>query len=126
MGGLMEHMVNTSQEVLPKGNAVSSSQVFSHCNVVQSWLIGFAAKDKSAKPHVQKSSVFNLIQGAITHMILDILFISRSCFHSFLLARAFVFIRVHGSCDIKAGHHVDISQSGGHWSMTKEESIDAV
>jgi hypothetical protein len=126
MGGLMEHMVNTSEEVLPKGNAVSSSQVFSHCNMVQSWLIGVAAKDKSAKPHVQKSSVFNLRQGAITHMVLDILFISRSCFHSSLPARAFVLVRVHRSCNIKAGHHVNIGQSGRHWSMTKEESVDAV
>jgi hypothetical protein len=83
-------------------------------------------KDKSAKPHVQKSSVFNLREGAIAHMVLDILFIFRSCFHSSLPARAFVLIRVHGSCNIKAGHHVNIGQGGGHWSMTKKESIDAV
>jgi hypothetical protein len=59
-------------------------------------------------------------------MVLDILFISRSCFHSSLPARAFVLVRVHGSYDIKAGHHLYIGQSGGHWSMTKEEGIDAV
>jgi hypothetical protein len=39
---------------------------------------------------------------------------------------AFVLVRIHGSCDIKAGHHIYIGQSGGHWSMTKKESIDAV
>jgi hypothetical protein len=102
------------------------SQVFSHCDVVQGWLIGFAAKDKSAKPHIQKSSVFNLRQGPIAHMVLDILLVSRPCFHSSLPARAFVLIRIHGSCDIKTGHHVNIGQSGGHWSMTKEKSIDAI
>jgi hypothetical protein len=94
--------------------------------VVQGWLIGFATKDKSAEPHVQESSVLNLRQRAIVHIVLDILFISRNCFHSSLPARAFVLIRVHGSCDIKAGHHVNIGQSGGHWYMTKKESIDAV
>jgi hypothetical protein len=33
-------------------------------------------------------------------------------------------VGVYGSCDIKAGHHIYISQSGRHWSMTKKKSID--
>jgi hypothetical protein len=59
-------------------------------------------------------------------MVLDIFFISRSCFYSSFPDGAFVLVRIHGSCDIKAGHHIYIGQSGGHWSMTKKESIDAV
>jgi hypothetical protein len=102
---------------------MSSSQIFGHYNVVQSWIIGFATKEESAQPHVQESSVFNLRQGAIMHMVLDVLFISGSCFHSSLPCRAFVLIGVHGSYDIKAGHHVNIGQSGGHWSMTKRKAL---
>jgi hypothetical protein len=59
-------------------------------------------------------------------MVLDILFISRSCFYSSLPDGVLVLVRVHGSYDVKAGHHVYISQSWGHWAMTKKESIDAV
>jgi hypothetical protein len=59
-------------------------------------------------------------------MVLDMLFISGSWFYSSLPDGAFVLVRIHGSFDIKAGHHIYIGQSGGHWSMTKKESIDAV
>jgi hypothetical protein len=41
-------MVYTSYEVLSKRNRVTSSQVLSHNNVVQGWLIGFATEDESA------------------------------------------------------------------------------
>jgi hypothetical protein len=39
---------------------------------------------------------------------------------------AFVFVRMHRSCDIKAGHHIYIGQSRRYWAMTKEESIDTI
>jgi hypothetical protein len=45
-------------------------------------------------------------------MILDIYLISNSCVYSSLPGGAFVFVRIHGSCDIKAGHHIYIGQSG--------------
>jgi hypothetical protein len=51
-------------------------------------------------------------------MFLDIPLISNSCFYSCLPGGAFVFVRVHGSCDIKVGYHIYIGQSGRHWSMT--------
>jgi hypothetical protein len=47
-GGLMKHMVHTPQEILSKGNEMTNSQIFSHCNMVQGWIIGFATEDKSA------------------------------------------------------------------------------
>jgi hypothetical protein len=56
-------------------------------------------------------------------MILDIHLISDSCFHSSLPGGAFVFVRIHRSCDIKADHHIYIGQSRRYWAMTKEESI---
>jgi hypothetical protein len=59
-------------------------------------------------------------------MILDIHFISNSYFHSSLPGGAFVFVRIHGSFDIKAVHHIYIGQGRRHWSMTKEESVDAI
>jgi hypothetical protein len=33
---------------------------------------------------------------------------------------------IHGSWDIKAGHHVYICQSRRHWAVTKEESVDTI
>jgi hypothetical protein len=59
-------------------------------------------------------------------MFLDIHLISNSCFHSFLPGGAFVFVRIHGSCDIKAGHHIYIGLSWRYWSMAKEKSIDTI
>jgi hypothetical protein len=59
-------------------------------------------------------------------MVLDVLLVSKSCFYSSLPDGAFVLVRIHLSCDIKAGHHIYVDQSGGYWSMTKKESIDAV
>jgi hypothetical protein len=47
-GGLMKHMVYTPSEILSKGNEMTSSQIFSQCNMVQGWLIGLATEDKSA------------------------------------------------------------------------------
>jgi hypothetical protein len=57
-------------------------------------------------------------------MILDICLISNSCFYSFLPGGAFVFVRIHGSCDIEVHHHIYIGQSRRHWSMTKKESVE--
>jgi 6-phosphogluconate dehydrogenase (decarboxylating) len=51
---------------------MTSGQICSHGNVIQSWLIGFTAEDESAQPHVQKYPVLNFTQGAVFHVILDI------------------------------------------------------
>jgi hypothetical protein len=69
---LMEHMIYTPSEIFAKGDAMTSSQICSHCNVIQSWLIGFTAEDESTQPHVQKCPVFNFTQGSVFHVILDI------------------------------------------------------
>jgi hypothetical protein len=55
----MEHMIHTPYEILSKGDAMTSSQICSHCNVVQSWLIGFTTEDESTQPHVQERPIFN-------------------------------------------------------------------
>jgi hypothetical protein len=68
----MEHMIHTPQEVFSKRNAITSSQMCSHCNVIQSWLISFSTKNEPAQPHVQKRPVFDFAHGAVFHVILDI------------------------------------------------------
>jgi hypothetical protein len=94
--------------------------------MVQGWLIGFATEDESAEPHVQEGPVLNFSQRTIRHMFLDIHLVPNSCFHSSLPGGAFVFLRIHGFCDIKAGHHIYIGQSRRHWSMIEEKSIDTI
>jgi hypothetical protein len=51
---------------------MTSSQMCSHCNVIQSWLIGFATENESTQPHVQERPVFDFTQRAVLHVILDI------------------------------------------------------
>jgi hypothetical protein len=68
----MEHMIHTPHEVFSKRNAITSSQTCSHCNMIQSWLIGFTAENESTQPHVQERPVFDFTQRAIFHVILDI------------------------------------------------------
>jgi hypothetical protein len=51
---------------------MANCQIFSHRDMVQGWLIGFATEDESAQPHVQECPVLNFTQGTIFHMILDI------------------------------------------------------
>jgi hypothetical protein len=94
--------------------------------VVQGWLVGFATKDESAKPHIQKSPVFNFRQRAIRHIVLDVFLIFNPCSHSCLPRRTLVLVWIYRSCDFQAGHHIYIGKSGGHWPMDKKEGICAV
>jgi hypothetical protein len=73
---LMKHVVYTAQEVFSKGNALTTSQLCSHYNMIQSRLIGFTTEDEPAQPHVQEGHVFDFTKRAIFHVILDIMFIS--------------------------------------------------
>src|SRR6187551_1475546 len=124
--GLMKHMINTSQQIFSQRDECASSQVFSHHNVVQSWLISFATKDESAQPHIQKGPVLNIRQGTIRHVILNILLVSNSCLYSCLFGGALVLVWMHSFCDIQAGHQVNIGQGRRHWSMTEEEGVCSI
>jgi hypothetical protein len=53
-------------------NTFTSSQIRSHCNMIQSGLIGFTAENEPAQPHIQECPVFDFTQRAIFHVILDI------------------------------------------------------
>jgi hypothetical protein len=74
----------------------------------------------------RKISVFNIRQRAVTHIILYIFLISNPCSHSCLPGGALVLVRVYSSCDSKAGYHVYIGQSGGHWPVAKKKGIRAI
>jgi hypothetical protein len=77
-------VVYTAQEVFSKGEALTTSQLCSHYNMIQSGLIGFTTEDEPAQPHIQECPIFNFTKGVIFHMILDIIFISAPWFHSCL------------------------------------------
>jgi hypothetical protein len=72
----MKHVVYTAQEVFFKGNALTTSQLCSHYNMIQSRLIGFTTEDEPAQPHIQEGPIFNFAKRAIFHVVLDIMFIS--------------------------------------------------
>jgi hypothetical protein len=122
----MEHMIHTTQEVFSKKNTFTSSQMRSHCDMIQSGLISFTAENEPAQWHVQECPIFDFTQRAIFYVILDIWFVSTSWFHSCLPCGAFEFSGVHRSWNVKAGEHVHVGPSWGHWAMTKEKGIDAV
>jgi hypothetical protein len=69
---LMKHVVYSTQEVFSKRNAFTTSQLSSHYNVIQSWLIGFTTENKSAHSHVQECSILNVTQGTVLYVFLDI------------------------------------------------------
>jgi hypothetical protein len=45
---LMEHMIHTAQEEFSQREAITTSQMTRHCDMVQSGLVGLATEDKSA------------------------------------------------------------------------------
>jgi hypothetical protein len=75
---LMKHMIHTTQEEFSESNVFTSSQMRSHCNMIQSGLIGFTAENEPAQPHVQECPVFNFTQRAIFHVILNVGLVSTS------------------------------------------------
>jgi uncharacterized phage protein gp47/JayE len=73
---LMKHMVYAAQEEFSQREAVATSQMSRHCDVVQGGLVGFATENKSAQPHIQKGSVFNITKGIVFHMLQDVILVS--------------------------------------------------
>jgi hypothetical protein len=59
-------------------------------------------------------------------MILDIIFVSAPWFHPCLSCGTFEIPGVNRSCNVKAGNHVYIGQSWGHWAVTKKEGVDTI
>jgi hypothetical protein len=94
--------------------------------VIQGRLIGFTTADEPAQPHVQEHPVFDFTKGAILHMVLDIIFVSAPWFHPCMSYGTSKIPGTNRSCNIKAGNHVYISQSWGHWAVIEKEGVDAI
>jgi hypothetical protein len=94
--------------------------------VVQGRFVGFTAEDEPAQPHVQKRLVFDFTKGAILNMVLDIILVSAPWFHPCLSYGTFEISGANRSCNVKAGNHVYIGQSWGHWAVAKKEGVDAI
>jgi hypothetical protein len=72
----MKHMVYTAQKEFSQRKTVTTGQMDRHCDMIQSGFVGFATKDKSAQPHVQKGSVFNFAKGIISHVLQNIILVA--------------------------------------------------
>jgi hypothetical protein len=72
----MKHMIYAAQEEFSQREAIATSQMSRHCDMVQSGLVGFATENESAQPHVQKSSVFNIAKGIVFHVLQDIILVA--------------------------------------------------
>jgi hypothetical protein len=94
--------------------------------VVQGRLVGFATKDKSAQPHIQECSVFNITKGIVFHVLQDVILISVPWLYPYLLRGILEFPRLNRPSDVKAGNHIHIGQGWRHWAMAKKESVDTV
>jgi uncharacterized phage protein gp47/JayE len=119
-------MVYTAEEEFPEGKAVATSQMRRHCNVVQGGLVGFATEDKSAQPHIQECSVFNITKGIVFHVLQDVILISVPWLYPCLPRGILEFPRLDRPGDVKAGNHIHIGQGWRHWAMAKKEGIDTV
>jgi hypothetical protein len=73
---LVEHMVYTAQEEFSQGKAIATSRMSRHCDMVQGGLVGFSTENKSAQPHIQKGSVFNITKGIVFHVLQDIILVA--------------------------------------------------
>jgi hypothetical protein len=72
----MKHMIYAAQEEFSQREAIATSQMSRHGDVVQGGLVGFATENKSAQPHIQKGSVFNIAKGIIFHMLQDVILVA--------------------------------------------------
>jgi hypothetical protein len=73
---LVKHMVYAAQEEFSQREATTTSQMSRHRDVVQGGLVGFAAENKSAQPHIQKGSIFNFTKGIVFHMRQNVILVS--------------------------------------------------
>jgi hypothetical protein len=76
--------------------------------------------------HMFRKALYSTSVKGPSHICFLIYLLYPTLFYSFFAGGAFVFVRVHGSCDIKAGYHICIGPSGRHWCMTKKKSIDTI
>jgi hypothetical protein len=65
-----------AQEEFSQREAIATSQMSRHGDVVQGGLVGFATENKSAQPHIQKGSVFNIAKRIIFHMLQDVILVA--------------------------------------------------
>jgi hypothetical protein len=94
--------------------------------VIQGRLISFTTEDELAQPHIQEFPVFDFTKGAVLHMVQDVIFVSTPWFHPCLSCGTFEIPGTNKSCNVKAGNHLHIGQSWGHWAVTKKEGVDAI